>query len=146
MARENRTSFLRDWLLGHKQPQSAATTLIRMKHCGLPMSSREPFAWFAGIIQSARCLCERRTYLATRYSRRRRRKEAAIAYAGGIKALEAAAQHKIMKKQPISPNPSMAQAAPRLRRRLARKYRSDPAQLFSMVKRFLNCLRIEPPS
>jgi hypothetical protein len=65
MARENRP-FLRDWLLGHKQPQSAATTLIRMKHCGLPMSSREPFAWFGGIIQSAQCLYERRTYLATR--------------------------------------------------------------------------------
>ncbi len=56
----------------------------------------------------------------------RQRKEEAIGYAGGIKALEAAREAEESEEAADIAKPSMAQAAARLRRRLERKYRSDP--------------------
>jgi predicted ATPase len=56
----------------------------------------------------------------------KRRKEAAIAFAGGIKALEAAREAEESEEAADLSKPSMEQAAERLRRRLGRKYRSDP--------------------
>jgi predicted ATPase len=56
----------------------------------------------------------------------RRRKEAAIAYAGGFKALQAAREAEEREEAADLAKPSIAQAAPRLKRRLARKYGSDP--------------------
>ena len=56
----------------------------------------------------------------------KRRKEAAIAFAGGIKTLEAAREAEESEEAADLSKPSMEQAAERLRRRLGRKYRSDP--------------------
>lgn len=56
----------------------------------------------------------------------RQRKEAAIAYAGGFKALQAAREAEEREEADDIAKPTMVQAAPRLKRRLARKYGSDP--------------------
>ena len=56
----------------------------------------------------------------------RRRKEAGIAMAGGVKALEAAREAMERDEAADIAKPSVAEAAPRLKRRLARKYGSDP--------------------
>src|SRR5271156_6822988 len=55
----------------------------------------------------------------------RQRKEAAIAFAG-VKALEAAREAEEREEAADIAKPSMAQAPARLKRRLARKYGSDP--------------------
>jgi predicted ATPase len=55
----------------------------------------------------------------------RQRKEAAIAF-GGVKALEAAREAEEREEAADIAKPSMAQAPARLKRRLARKYGSDP--------------------
>jgi len=56
----------------------------------------------------------------------KQRKEAAIAFAGGFKALEAAQEAEEREEAADIAKPSIAQAAPRLKRRLARKYGTDP--------------------
>jgi predicted ATPase len=56
----------------------------------------------------------------------KQRKEAAIAFGGGIKALEAARQVEEREEAADISKPSIDQAAARLKRRLARKYSSDP--------------------
>jgi predicted ATPase len=56
----------------------------------------------------------------------KQRKEAAIAFAGGVKALEAAREAEEREEAADIAKPSMAQAPARLKRRLARKYWSDP--------------------
>jgi predicted ATPase len=57
----------------------------------------------------------------------KQRKEADIAFAGGIKALKTAREAEERQEAADIAKPSMIQAGPRLRRKLARKYRSDPA-------------------
>jgi predicted ATPase len=56
----------------------------------------------------------------------KQRKEEAIGFAGGVKALEAAREAEEREEAADIAKPSIAQAAPRLKRRLARKYGSDP--------------------
>ena len=56
----------------------------------------------------------------------RQRKEAAIAFAGGVKALEAAREAEERDEAADIAKPSVAEAAPRLKRRLSRKYGTDP--------------------
>ena len=56
----------------------------------------------------------------------RRRKEAAIAYAGGVKALEEARASEAREEAADVVKPTMAQAPSRLKRRLERKYSADP--------------------
>lgn len=56
----------------------------------------------------------------------RQRKEADIARAGGVKALEAAREAEEREEAADIAKPSIAQSALRLKRRLARKYGSDP--------------------
>jgi predicted ATPase len=56
----------------------------------------------------------------------KRRKEAAIAYAGGVKALEAAREEEESEEAADVAKPTITQAASRLKRRLARKYSADP--------------------
>jgi predicted ATPase len=56
----------------------------------------------------------------------KQRKDEAIALAGGIKALDAAREAEEREEAADIAKPSIAQAAPRLKRRLARKYGADP--------------------
>jgi predicted ATPase len=56
----------------------------------------------------------------------RQRKEEAIALGGGVAALEAAREAEEREEAADIAKPSMAQAPARLKRRLARKYWSDP--------------------
>jgi predicted ATPase len=56
----------------------------------------------------------------------KRGKEANIAFHGGIKELERAREAEELAEAADLPKPSIAQAASRLKRRLTRKYRSDP--------------------
>jgi len=56
----------------------------------------------------------------------KQRKEEGIALGGGVKALEAAREAEEREEAADIAKPSIAQAAPRLKRRLARKYGSDP--------------------
>jgi predicted ATPase len=56
----------------------------------------------------------------------RQRKESAIAFAGGIKALAVAREAEAREEAAEVVKPSMGEAVPLLKRRLERKYRSDP--------------------
>ena len=56
----------------------------------------------------------------------RQRKEAGIAFAGGNKALDRARQIEEEEEVADIAKPSMVEAAPRLKRRLMRKYQTDP--------------------
>jgi predicted ATPase len=56
----------------------------------------------------------------------KQRKEEGFALAGGVRALEAAREAEEREEAADIAKPSIAEAAPRLKRRLARKYGSDP--------------------